>query len=619
MTVGLFAPGWKKTPEKALKRIKESKVPEELYRIVTETDFPGADGVRVKAEAVERLGSFHNPEGRAALERLAREGATPLLRCQAAYLLDNDEGRKILTDRLAEAYADRGVFLTRRSEDWISAVHDAAIYRAAFEAAPEDFRQRLAWKLSDPELQLVYILKAGNERLAKKLMDAFRGRAEDYTRIALESPYSACRDAAVSRLGMEQEDVLRKLADGGSWTAQQRLLNLNLVKYAARYPDRMTGKMMIKAIEQNAYSPEKLENMAMRSDVSRGSVAWAAMEALDDPERLERVLLEHETSPRARQPGGPWETWILRLLERLRDREEAMVRYVLSSRDGHIAALETAALQNVHSPEALLRVAMQDVPAALDAAKRLEGADLETLAGSESRQVAEWASGRKMSQLIGNSGEEDALEIMRWTLTHDKDRDRYEKALRQVLSQQGLMTALLDLLKNIKAFDGTEELENGILGRITDGPSFTDWCLENVRPADRACVERLRALIAGTPEQERLTQACAEAIVRGVPDLAPEAWLLSVYFDVSSPEAVWQTCGKRFLWRLIEFVEQDTEKEHVLTAADRMKWLYRHTPEARPALERYNGRMLKKHNDYHDEYCAGNSRNRNETFTIFIK
>lgn len=616
--MGLFTPGWQKNPEKAKKRIQETNSPIELYQIVTQTKFPDPEGIKVRSKAIARLGAFRRmPAGHDALEKLAKDGKDPLIRCQAAYELGASEGRPYMTKDIAAAYADRGVFLIYASENWIRILDDQAAARAAYDAAPDDLKKLIAPNVPNHhrDLMLHILLTVKEEKTARAVMKNFVGSPAQYARIVRESPSPSCRQAAIKGLDLSEEALLRKLADQGEREAAYRLLDLDTVKYAKVYPKVISSKQMIKAIQAGVYTDQELEKLAMDSnDISSTSVAWAAVKELKDPEILERILLTRSVPAYSKMKGGPWEPWSMELIRRLKDQEDVMARYILTENPGRMASLEEAAGRNIQSKKLLRAVAMESNYAAMGAAHRLGDSEVEFLRGSKHKGVAEWAHRRWDELHAASATEEEAIGIISWTLNHSNDKADPNplcmKALERVKSQDGLIAVLkaIGFTFSAKAFQKT------VLDRITDGAKLIDHCFDDY--PYKPIVERLRTLIKDTPLEQQFTQRAVEAALREAPELKKGSSALSTYYDIPYQEALWRFAGERYPRRLIELMETVKEKPETHTIIVRLKDLYQAVPESHAFLEPYRGRQYTKHADNHDDYCGGRNYNRMDTLTL---
>ena len=208
MTMGLsdlFKPAWKKDVQKAIEAIDKNNDLMNIVRIQYECGFKGKDRAKINSAVVQslkRLGA-KKPESIDYLKKLAREGDSPLLRCQAAYALIDEEGMQvILTGNIIQAYADPGLEYTDHPEAWVSAVSTPDIMAKALESLSQnpDLRKKALAQIRDQNALASVILQTKDETKALEMMDFLEENEDIYIRIAENSKNPRCIKRAFTHI-----------------------------------------------------------------------------------------------------------------------------------------------------------------------------------------------------------------------------------------------------------------------------------------------------------------------------------------------------------------------------------------------------------------------------------
>ena len=623
--MGLFAPGWKKSPEKARDRIQKSSDPAELYRIATETSFPGADGTKVRLWATDKITALRGtPAGKSFLEKLSREGSTALIRCYAAHNLKTEEGKRIVEKDLAAAYNDRGFVFFRNVEDWINDIQGTEKIKAVYDSIEDmDLKRSVAFKIKDRELLPHLILTARDGETACLLMRDFNGTPQQYREISERTSFPECAESAAYGMDLSCEDRLISLAKGGSWSARDRLVDLDVKKYARKYPEVLDWNKLNEAIDAGIYSQQELEEFTMKdTTVGRSSPVYHAMLQITEEDRLERLLLERPV-PKGSFANGSWTDWVMELMKKLGWRGDIMEKYILSDHDNHQFELESKALEHINDPDALLRIAMANTSVSLDAAKRISTDNLAELRGSKSKAVTKWADKEWAEKSIETAGEDELVEIIRLALEDPEGEPRFYRALELLPSQKSLIAAFKAFRETNQVFkkhySGSREyneLFEKMLSRITDGEGLAELCLSYPHRYCGLEITRLRELIAGTETEKRFTRRVRAVFLKEAPVNEGSLTQLATYYGMQLKEAEWKIGGKEYIKRLLNILESHPEKSTASKAAAIISTMYKFVPESRTALGQYRGKKYRVHDDYTDTYCGSRSHSREETITL---
>ena len=120
---------------------------------------------------------------------------------------------------------------------------------------------------------------------------------------------------------------------------------------------------------------------------------------------------------------------------------------------------------------------------------------------------------------------------------------------------------------------------------------------------------RLRELIAGTPEEKKFKDRNVEVLMDTVDSFAG-AHQLALYYDIRNAEALWRFGGEEYIKRIINILETERERDRAQKAANRLAVIYSSVPESHSGMEYIKGKQYRKHVDFIDEHCMGNSEDR---------
>lgn len=629
LLMGLFTPGYLKNYDKASKTVRETTDPKVLVRIVQETQFEEKQSITLCHEAVGSLKRLDvSNEKAAALKELAFNGKTAFIRCDAGHSLGGDEGKKAVTDNIAEAYKIQGNMRMRGTAEWIDDVTDPEVQKQAYLAVKEgDLRDKILERVKNNKLRIYVIMNSDNRFTAELAMKGLGGTQSEYLDIAKNSPHEACRIMAMRRMDASQAEFLESMAASGNRVAKERLDKIDLAKYGPMYTEVIESADKKKAIEAGIFSEEALEKIATEyDDVLQQSVSVAAMRKITDKERLERLLYRPIPKGALKQnaygvpdQNGSWVSWVCEILEKIAGDEKAALAYIQSTHDQHQPKAEGLALESVKSRGGLLQVAMNENSVAVEAAKRLGDEDLSKLRESKSRKVREWADMRWTEIKISDSNADDAFEIMRITVKQKSEPERFMKAYRSLESQEMKLQAFDEYAEAFEPF-GKESLyiRNKMLSEITDAEGYFEWCLKNYKGFYGSDAVRLHELIGGSEIEKRLIDMAVTDVTENPLSALKYMRLLADSLGMKQEDALWKYAGEKYVEALMDIVENDKEYGVVINAADRLRKLYNAVPESHGAIAPHKGGKFIKHEDHYDEHCMGNSYSRETEYTFTV-
>ena len=238
-----FKPKWKRSAEWALETLRASADVGLILRVMAEAPFPGRDAERVRACAVDRLGQIGgDPAATQALERLAREGTSPVTRCHAAYALRDRPGMaKLVAENVVRAYGDPNHGVPKSAPRWIECVGDADTVVRACHAVSGDrtFRREMLKHVRVPGALSALVPLAKDDQLAWELFDALEGTQQEYGQI-IRDPRTTEKNAgrAIERLSADNP-LLEELAlQKEDPTAVRRLLAVGSAEQRAALAER---------------------------------------------------------------------------------------------------------------------------------------------------------------------------------------------------------------------------------------------------------------------------------------------------------------------------------------------------------------------------------------------
>ena len=196
---------------------------------------------------------------------------------------------------------------------------------------------------------------------------------------------------------------------------------------------------------------------------------------------------------------------------------------------------------------------------------------------------------------------------------------QFRRALGRIKSQQGFVTAYTKLNQAYKPFgDDGQAIREKIRSQITDGAAFLPWCQDNPSKMQLEDNTPLHELIGGTELEQQMKQAAIDRLIERTPSTGDTFGmnLLAKYDGITPAEAVWKYAGKAYVEKLVSVIETSKEDGPASYAIQSLKWLYQSVPESHSMLASQKGRSFKKHDDYYDSNCGGNSRNREVTVTV---
>ncbi len=417
----------------------------------------------------------------------------------------------------------------------------------------------------------------------------------------------------LDELGLLDESTLVVFANRGDKSCVNRLLEIDPEKYIERYESSMTDQMRLKAIDDGLFSEEKLEEMAIQKPLDtdiRDSAAWLAMVRIQSPERLERILLTRKTAS-----NDILNLWYKRLLEKLEHREDVMTRFVLSNNGPQ--DIRKVALEHITTPEYLLEIAMENNNFAEEAARRLpkKGEYRQKLRKSKNRNVAALGMETWVKTRQKDANDEELADFLVWAMGNSdcNDMEQYRAAAKRIQSQKAILRvfdAYLD--RSIWIRDKWAWLHTILLTQITDGAGLASLCLEYPSLIVKDDIDRLKELIKGTDEEKKFMENSKKYLINfkyGIDWWWRPAEPSRRYFNLpNNAAAAWKIGGQEFVLKVLDMLEKSTEIGTTKQLGGILWNIYKFVPESHEVLKGQKDRKLKKHYDYYDEHCMGNSK-----------
>lgn len=417
----------------------------------------------------------------------------------------------------------------------------------------------------------------------------------------------------LDELGMLDENTLVMFANRGNPLCVNRLIEMNPEKYIERYESSMTDKMRLKAIDDGLFSEEKLEQLAIQKPLNteiRDSVAWLAMVKIQSPERLERILLTRKSAS-----NDIMNLWYKRLLDKLEDRENVMTRFLLSN-NGPRDLRETV-LNNITTPEYLLQIAMENNDSSEDAAKRLprKGEYRQELRKSKNRKVAAAAMESWIKTKQNDADDEEIADFLVWAMdNYDFDyMEQCQEIVKRIQSQEALLRVFDAYLNHsIRLREKWIAIHKSLLGSITDGAGLAELCLKYPGLVCKDDIDRLKEIIKGTDAEKSFVEESRKQLIAfkyGVSWWWRPTEPMRMYFDLPNNAATaWKVGGQEFIRKVLNLLEKSTEIGDTKMFGQILWNIYKFVPESHEFLSGQKNKKYKKHYDYYDEHCMGNSK-----------
>ena len=568
----------RKAREKAAKkeekqRLKDEKTAQKTSNVrklgaIAENSTSAA----AKVSAIARLKSRG---AQAALLSLAENSSQAPVRCEAAWLLeDQEKAREILSGSIAEAFGDSRMTKDYHFREWTDFVPNDTQLLKAYRSLKDSSIAQALWPVFARKRSAVL-----REILAEAVMwfptveeilKIYTGSREDWRYLAEHNKNTGTTARAVNHLSLEDADVLTRIADKGSREAADRLIELDPAAYLNRYADKISPDKAANAIKAHRLNQEALLRVALAypsmnffNSPEGYDAAEAALDSLTDPALLARLLLE---------------------------------KYIITGnkRSERVFAAEQKAMDLISDENMLYKIAASDYGYASTAVRRL-GADWMKALSKEAKQqsVRQYATTEALKHGIADADEEELLEALHWSLYDSPDEALMADAASRLTSQDALLKALDMLTESMRTSAKNTVLR--LLPRITDGESLMKYCLEKRVVKDT--VFRLKELIGGSPLEDRfVSSAKASDSFR----------LLEDYFRISAEEAIWKYGGTDYIRRVMDSLEKEEDLGEARTKANHLAWIYGHIPQSHSVLDPYNGKHYRKHIDF-DAYCASES------------
>lgn len=287
-----------------------------------------------------------------------------------------------------------------------------------------------------------------------------------------------------------------------------------------------------------------------------------------------------------------YQNWVIRLIDKLRDRPDVLTEYILQTRKNEIRPALERALEYVTDGEQLFRIAASAsyLPVSWGAMKRLT-LDVMPRLEQEAKDmsVSQYAGAQWRRLRIASADDGELLMIIQWLLQYSSDRrdELLEMSVTRLESQEAMLSAIRILLPS------NLSLCRLLLPRITDSEGLMELYLSEKLWWD-AC-RRLRELISGSPLED---QFVAEATKQ------QKFSHLSVYFDISEEKAIWKYGGEVYIRRLMEQLNNTRERDKAREIVSQLASIYRSIPESKPILSPIQGKRYHKHVDQTGYYCV---------------
>ena len=628
--MGLFTPGWLKDINKAKAKEKETDSLDVLKRLVMETAFYDKDGLKLIRSAIYHIKRFDPSEEKLSVMRdIAYNAPSPFARCMSAHLLRSDEGRKLVAENIVAAYKVQGDIYIDGTDEWMGDISEASLLREAFSAASEiQLKKNIVRQLRDQELLMDIILKGKDESLAELAAKNLYFKQDQCVRIINECRNETYRVKAIKALDKSNEDLLIFLAQGGNKYAKSRLLELDTAKYARKYMELLEPAQKVIAIENDVFTEEELEKLAKECDDidernSGGKPAWAAIRKLQDNRALARLLyrdiprgsFKNNAYGQPDQEESLWIKWTCAILERMDGNEKDMVKFIVSGHGGHQIRSETIAFKKIKSTEGLLKVALSKNSVALDAAKLLGDEFIDKLRESEDNKVRGYADSKWVDRTISNASETEAFEVMRIKMKQKNDPLNFLRAYESLKSDETRLLAYKEFTKDYLPFGQSSTMvRERMLGAITDGELFLEYCMKgNSHDLDR---KRLHELIDGSELEKKMIDAAVDMLMNDPFNGWRHMKFVGTYYGISHYMAAWKYAGKPYIEKLLTIIENDHDFNKADYAFYHLKEIYKNAPESHETMTHAAGRSYVKHDDFVDEQCGANTRNRDVTITI---
>ncbi len=600
----------RKAREKAAKKAEKQRLKDEKTAQKTSNVRKLGALAENSASAAARVSAIARLKSRgaqAALLSLAENSSQAPVRCEAAWLLeDQEKAREILSGSIAEAFGDSGMTKDYHFREWTGFVPNDEQLLKAYRKLKDGSLAQALWPVFARKHSAVL-----REILAEAVMwfptveeilKIYTGSREDWRYLAEHNKNTGTTAEAVKHLTLEDADVLTRIADKGSRAGADRLAELDPAAYLNRYADKITPDKAANAIKAHRLNQEALLRVALAypsmnffNSPEGYDAAEAALDSLTDPALLARLLLEKKAEPRI-----PWSAfnpqWFSRLVEKLADQQDTLAEYIITGnkRSERVFAAEQKALDLITDENMLYKIAASDCGYASTAVRRL-GADRMKALSKEAKQqsVRQYATTEALKHGIADADEEELLEALHWSLYDSPDEALMADAASRLTSQDALLKALDMLTESMRTSAKNTVLR--LLPRITDGESLMKYCLEKRVVKDT--VFRLKELIGGSPLEDRfVSSAKASDSFR----------LLEDYFRISAEEAIWKYGGTDYIRRVMDSLEKEEDLGEARTKANQLAWIYRHIPQSQGILDPYKGKHYRKHIDF-DAYCASES------------
>lgn len=387
---------------------------------------------------------------------LAQKGTTPMIRCEAACCLeDRILASELVSKNICAAFSDERMRDTSdcssdgyRWKDWITAVQSEETVLAAYRASKgrQKIRRDLPKVIVAAHRDILPQIIIGVEDCwseKKPFMKGFVGTHEEWRAIAEKVRCKEVIEMAVRRFSAEDEDLLLRLAQEGHDCAAQRLVNIDPLKYAERYVDRLDlstldRSTMKKVVNNKCLSQEALEKIALSYYIG-GDVAHLALNCLTDQNLLGHLLLNKEIHGYYIKESI-CRDWLVRLIEKIPNQTDVLTEYILQSGENYNRDVLDQALAYITDSEQLFRIAASDSIVAWKAAQRLAPEVMLRLEKEATdAKVIQYAGEQWRHLRIASADDEELLEIC---LSEERNDFAYQR-LRELIGGSPLEDRLV--------------------------------------------------------------------------------------------------------------------------------------------------------------------------------
>ena len=668
--MGLFTPGWLKSYDKADKRLSDKVSVNDCERILMEPALYG-NKCSVINKAVGKLRNHKDGDkARSAMYRILESGPNACIRCCMGYYLKGKEGLSVLRSNFPAAIKEQWFPFIGSGLYWVEFIENPSDVWEIYDQVDKSGKETVVSNATCQKF-LIDIALGGEKALADTAFKNLRFTQDQCARILRESRNEDYLDKAIIKSTIENRDLLAPLAYSGNRRAQDRLLEIDpdgfaskfrdrvddrtikkmtlagagfletlaekgnecarkqLVyldpdRYGVLYPGKLDESKMIRGIEEGIYSDKALEDIIRSLDQidqrnPKGQISWLALERITDKDILEKLLYSNfhhdHYSPVEPMEKHPDVLWKSELVDRLSKERKILARYLNNNNTYHHEQVDCKILNIMGDEKLTLKCALSRKASALEAAKMLGDRYIGDLRRSENKKVREYADRRWVEASAEDLTGEEAIERLRTLLDLKTDGEQFLKISRWLENDEQRREIIGEIMYKYKPFgDKTEAVTERLLADVKDGEALLELCM--TKHVDKTVRNRLHDLIDGTPLEQKMIDRAVEDLMHSPVKGWGNMHFVANYYDMHVYKAAWQFGGEKYIKNLLAVIEVYKEIGEVRQAADLLQKIYKEVPLIRPVVKDSVGKTFTKHDDFVDEHCMGNNRNKQEYFTL---